>query len=401
LRHERSILYPKGRWTTGAFERTLLSMAETAVRTRVPFLDLEPSHAPLKAALLDQFGELIDSNGFINGPPVAAFERAWAEYCGVDHCVGVASGLDALRLALLAAGLNRGEEVIVPANTFAATFEAVTQAGGVPVPADVRWEDYNIDPDAAAAAVTPRTRFVLPVHLYGQLCDVIGLRAVAEAAGIAIVEDACQAHGATRGGLRAGAVGLAGAFSFYPGKNLGAMGDAGALVTNDAGLAERMRALREHGQRAKYRHELDGYTSRLDTIQAIVLLEKLPLLDAWNDERREVARLYTSSLAGVGDLVLPATADDSLPVWHLYVIRTEQPEALGTFLAERGIATGRHYPEPPHLSQAFASLGHRAGAFPITEAVAAQGLSLPIYPGLTAEAVGTVAAGIAEFFDRA
>lgn len=375
-------------------------MAETAVRIRVPFLDLSSSHEPLKAALLRQFGDLIDTNAFINGPQVAAFERAWAEYCGVGHCVGVASGLDALRLGLIAAGIERGEEVIVPANTFAATFEAVTQAGGVPVPADVLWEDYNLDPEAVAAAVTPRTRLVLPVHLYGQLCDVHRLRSVAATAGIEILEDACQAHGATRDGFGAGSIGLAGAFSFYPGKNLGAMGDAGALVTNDEELVARMRALREHGQRAKYRHELDGYTARLDTIQAIVLLEKLPRLDAWNDQRREVAHLYSSSLAGIGDLVLPGTADDSQPVWHLYVIRTEKPEALAGFLAERGIATGRHYPEPPHLSKAFSALGYRAGSFPVTETVAAQGLSLPIYPGLTPEAVEIVVEAIAAFFDR-
>jgi dTDP-4-amino-4,6-dideoxygalactose transaminase len=375
-------------------------MAVTAVRPRVPFLDLRPSHAPLKEALLEQFGDLIDANAFINGAQVAAFEEAWADYCGVEHCVGVASGLDALRLALLAAGLERGDEVIVPANTFAATFEAVAQAGGIPVPVDVRWDDYNLDPEATAATVTAHTRFVLPVHLYGQLCDGAGLRRVAAAAGIEIIEDACQAHGATRDGVRAGALGRAGGFSFYPGKNLGAMGDAGALVTNDADLAERMRALREHGQREKYRHELDGYTARLDTIQAIVLLEKLPLLDGWNDQRREVARLYTSGLSGVGDLVLPAIADDSAPVWHLYVIRTGEPEALAAFLAERGIGTGRHYPEPPHLSRAFASLGHRAGSFPVAETVAAQCLSLPIYPGLSAEAVGIVVAAITDFFDR-
>jgi dTDP-3-amino-3,4,6-trideoxy-alpha-D-glucose transaminase len=374
-------------------------MGETISRIRVPFLDLGCLHAPLKDELLADLGDLIDSNAFINGPQVKAFEEEWAAYCDLDRCVGVASGLDALRLALIAGEIGRGDEVIVPANTFAATFEAVTQAGGIPVPVDVTDEDYCLDPEAVAAAVSKRTRFIMPVHLYGQMCDMRALQHVAAAAGVEIVEDACQAHGATRDGVRPGALARAAAFSFYPGKNLGAMGDAGALVTDDPNLADRIVALREHGQLAKYRHAFDGYTARLDTMQAVVLLRKLPLLDAWNDQRREVVREYSARLEGIGDLVLPRVPAGSDPVWHLYVVRTATPERLAEFLGKRGIATGRHYPEPPPLSPAFAGLGYRAGQFPVTERIAAQGLSLPIYPGIRSEQIDAVVDAVEAFFD--
>lgn len=354
-----------------------------AAPARVPFMDLSRIHGPLREELVADFGALIDSGAFANGPAVAEFERAFADACGLPHAVGVASGLDAIRLGLLAAGVGPGDEVVVPANTFAATFEAVVQAGATPVVADVSERDWNLDPDAAAAAVTERTRALLPVHLYGQLADMRALAELARARGLRIVEDAAQAHGAGRDGIVPGAAGDGAAFSFYPGKNLGAMGDGGAYVTADADAAERLRALREHGQREKYRHELVGYTSRLDTIQALVLLRKLPHLARWNDERRLAADRYDAGLAGVGDLVLPPVAEGSDPVWHLYVVLTEDPPALAAFLAEAGIATGRHYPEPPHLAAAYASLGHRPGSFPVAERVSAHGLSLPMFPGIT------------------
>jgi dTDP-4-amino-4,6-dideoxygalactose transaminase len=366
---------------------------------RVPFLDLGAMHVDLKDAILDDVAALIDSGAFTNGPAVAEFERAFADYCGAAGCVGFASGLDALRLALIALGLEPGDEVIVPANTFVATFEAVAQAGGRPVPVDVTELDYNLDVDAAAAAVSARTRILLPVHLYGQLADMRALAALAERAGLAVLEDACQAHGAERDGVRAGATAPA-AFSFYPGKNLGAFGDAGALTLGDEELAARLRALREHGQRAKYRHEVEGWTARLDTIQAVVLLRKLPHLDRWNAERREAARLYGEALAGLGDLRLPPVPDGSDPVWHLYEVRTADPAALAEFLRERGIGTGRHYPQPAHLSPAYASLGYGDGAFPVTEALARELLSLPMFPGMTEAQVEHVAASIADFFAR-
>lgn len=375
------------------------SMSELAAMVHVPFYDLRPSHEPIRRRILDALSELIDSNAYTNGPHVTAFEAAWASYCGSDNCVGLASGLDALRLALIAAGLEPRDEVIVPAQTFAATFEAVTQAGGTPVPVDISFDDYNIDPSAAAAAINPRTRFILPVDLYGQLCDAVALRTTAAGAGIELIEDACQAHGAARDGIRAGSVGRAGAFSFYPAKNLGAFGDAGALVTSDSRLANDVITLREHGQRAKYHHDREGFTARLDTIQALVLLQKLELIDEWTEMRRSIAEDYNRALAGVGDLVLPPCPEGSHPVWHLYVVRTADPQRLGDFLASRGIGTGRHYPEPPHLSAAYARLGYTEGSFPLAEVLSREALSLPIFPGLAESQLEAVTKAIVDYFD--
>ena len=370
----------------------MLTRAPTT--TTVPFLDLRPSHDLLRETLLEAFGELIDTNAFTNGPAVAEFERSFATYCRREACIGVSSGLDALRLWLLAAGLEPGDEVIVPANTFIATFEAVSQARGVPVVVDVSESDLNMDPDAARAAITERTRFLLPVHLYGQMAD---MRALLEL-GVPILEDACQAHGASRDGAVAGELGMAAAFSFYPGKNLGAFGDAGALVCDDDDLVTRMKALREHGQRAKYDHELIGFTARLDTIQALVLRWKLPLLRRWNDERRAAARFYSEALHGVGDLELLPIAPGSQPVWHLYVIRTAEPRRLADHLSARSIGTGFHYPEPAHLSGAYRGLGYPVGSFPVSERAAARVLSLPMFPGITEAQLEAVVDGVRSYF---
>lgn len=377
-----------------------MSQPALAGQIAVPFVDLGRANEPIREELLEAVSALIDSGAFVNGPPVAEFERAFASYCRTSDAVGLASGLDALRLALLAAGIQPGDEVIVPAQTFVATLEAVTQAGGRPVPAEIGELDYGLDPAAAEAALTARTAFLLPVHLYGQMADMRALRSLASRHGLAIVEDACQAHGAERDGLRAGAAGIAGAFSFYPAKNLGAFGDAGALTTDDAELAASVRALREHGQRSKYRHDLEGYTARLDTIQAIVLELKLRLLDGWNEERRAAARFLSEALAGVGDLGLPAVAPGSAPVWHLYVVRTAAPDALADFLGARGIATGRHYPDPVHLAPAYAYLGYARGAFPVAEQIAREGLSLPMFPGISESQLTAVADGIRAYFSR-
>ena len=377
----------------------MAAQQSTPAGVAVPFLDLAPTHAPLKEALLEEIGELFDTGAFTNGPAVGRFEEAFAAYCGVDHCVGVASGLDALRLGLLATWLEAGDQVIVPAATFVATLEAVRQAGGVPVLADISDDDYGLDPAAAAAAVDSRTRALMPVHLYGQMADMRALRRVAEKHALAVIEDACQAHGAERDCLRAGSAGGAAAFSFYPGKNLGAAGDAGAFVTNDDGASSRLRELREHGQTAKYVHALEGWTARLDTIQALVLLHKLPLLDEWNERRRGAAAFYEDGLAGVGDLCLPRTASGSAPVWHLYVVRTADPTALALCLRERGIGSGRHYPDPVHLTEAYAHLGHRRGDFPVAEALSRECLSLPIFPGIDEAQLAAVVDGVRSYFD--
>jgi dTDP-4-amino-4,6-dideoxygalactose transaminase len=365
----------------------------------VPFLDLTPAHAPLKERILQEIDALFSSGAFINGPAVEQFEEAFAAYCGVDHCVGVASGLDALRLGLLATGLEPGDEVVVPAATFVATLEAVTQAGGVPVVADISPEDYCLDPVAATAVCTTRTRALMPVHLYGQMANMRILTELAARHGLSVIEDACQAHGAERDGLRAGAVGTAAAFSFYPGKNLGAAGDAGALVSSDAEIVRHVCALREHGQTAKYVHAHEGWTARLDTIQALVLSHKLRLLDGWNEQRRQAADYYAARLAGIGDLRLPPSAAGSTPVWHLYVIRTVDPTGLANFLRDRGIGTGRHYPDPVHLTGAYVSLGYRPGDFPVAEALARECLSLPIFPGITEAQLAAVVDGVRAFFD--
>lgn len=364
----------------------------------VPFVDLSAIHSALGAAILEDVASLLERGDFTNGKAVVEFEQEFARYCGRQHAVGLASGLDALRLALVALELGPTDEVIVPAQTFAATFEAITQAGARPIVVDISEVDYNIDAEACEAAVGEHTRAVLPVHLYGQMADMRRLQALARRFGIALVEDASQAHGATRDGLLAGGAGDSAGFSFYPTKNLGAIGDAGALVTDDDNVAARVRALREHGQTSKYEHAIEGYTARLDTIQALVLLRKLPLLDDWNEERRAAARYYDDALADVGDLQLPPVPTGSEPVWHVYVVRTADPDGLAESLRARGIASGRHYPVPPHRSQAYERLGLPAGSFPVAERLAATGLSLPVYPGVNDSQLGAVVDAIHSHF---
>jgi dTDP-4-amino-4,6-dideoxygalactose transaminase len=379
---------------------TALDTSTLAPTVAVPFVDLAPSHRDLKTRILAGISEVIDAGAFLDGPQVAEFERAFAAHCGSPFCVGTANGTDALRLTLLAAGVGPGDEVIVPAMTFVATFEAVSQAGGVPVVVDVGDADYGLDVDEAAAAITGRTRVLLPVHLYGQMADMRRLSELAAEQGLLVVEDACQAHGARRDGLQAGTAGTAGVFSFYPSKNLGAFGDAGAIVTRDPVLADLVRALARHGQSVPDRHELEGYTARLDTIQAVVLLAKLPLLDRWNAERREATRFYSAALDGVGDLLLPPVAAGSEPVWHVYVVRTNYARRLFEFLRSRGIATRRHYPQCPHQTAAYSWIDTGGRRFPVAEALAANSLSLPLFAGITPTQLEIVAASIEEFFAR-
>ena len=367
---------------------------------RVPFVDLGPSNGAVKGRVLERIDEMIDRGDFTNGEAVAEFERALAGHVGRQHCVAVSSGLDALRLSLLASRLDRSDGVIVPAMTFAATFEAVIQAGGTPLVVDVADDDYNLEVAGTELAAANGATHILPVHLYGQMADMRGLSGVAERHGLDIVEDACQAHGARRDSLSAGSVGLTAVFSFYPTKNLGAMGDGGALLTDDDALAEHARALRVHGETRKYHHEYVGYTARLDTMQAVVLLEKLPLLETWNGERRVAAEFYTDTLADLESLGLrlPPEPAGSESVWHLYVVRTSDREQLAAFLADQGIQTGRHYPEPPHLAPAYRNLGLGPGDFPVAEALAREGLSLPLFPGITETQLARVCEAVRTFF---
>jgi dTDP-4-amino-4,6-dideoxygalactose transaminase len=378
----------------------MLEQRSSLESTRIPLVDLRRIHGPLRQEMLDAIEALVGRSELVNGPAVAAFEDAFARACGTGFCTGVASGLDAIRLSLQACGIEPGDEVIVPANAFVAALEAVVQLQAVPVLVDVTFDDYNIDPAAVEAALTSRTRFALPVHLYGQLADMASLTEITARRDVDVVEDACQAHGATRSGYRPGAGSHAAAFSFYPSKNLGALGDAGAIVTNDAAVADAARMLREHGERSKYDHQLVGWTARLDAIQAAVLQVKLSHLERWNEERREVARAYGERLEGVGDLVLPRVPSGSEPVWHLYVVRTADPSGLAAFLLDRGIQTGRHYPVPAHLSRAYESLGHCEGSFPVAETLARELLSLPIFPGMTESELDTVVSVVGDYFAR-
>jgi dTDP-4-amino-4,6-dideoxygalactose transaminase len=370
---------------------------ELASSLRVPLVDLGKSHEPMAQDLLADIERLITSGAFTNGPEVALFEQAFARYCGTREAVGVSSGYAALRLGLAATGVEPGMEVIVPALTFVATAEAVSDLGARPVVVDVL-ADGTMDPEAAVAAMSARTAAVVPVHLYGQMADMAGIASALRSRGLVLIEDACQAHGAARDGLRAGSVGAAAAFSFYPTKNLGAFGDAGALTTSDPDIAGRVRARREHGQRTKNVHLMVGETARLDTLQAAVLLRKLTLLDEWNADRVAIASRYSEELAGVGDLELPVVASASSPVWHLYVVTTPARDRLASFLGERGIGTGCHYPTPVHLTPAYASLNMPAGSCPVAERTAGRCLSLPIYPGMSERQLERVTDTVREFF---
>jgi dTDP-4-amino-4,6-dideoxygalactose transaminase len=348
----------------------------------VPFLDLLAPHEELREELDEAIARVISSGWYLLGDELASFEHEWASYVGAGHCVGVANGLDALRLGLEALGIRAGDEVIVPSNTYIATWLAVTQVGATVVPVEPDARTYNLDPARVEAAITSRTRAVLPVHLYGQPADMAPIRAVAEAYGLIVFEDAAQAHGARYHGTRVGTGSNAVAWSFYPGKNLGALGDAGAITTDDAVLADRLRVLRNYGSREKYRNEVRGYNSRLDEIQAAVLRVKLRHLDNWNGRRATSAARYGCELASAG-LILPEVPVWAEPVWHIYVVRSRHRDALRAHLATNGIGTLIHYPIPPHHQKAYADLGFPADAFPIAREIAAEALSLPLGPHLT------------------
>ena len=358
---------------------------------QVPFLDLRAQHDPLRAELLAAIEEVIDRSAFAGGPMVAKLEEDFAAYCQTRDAVGVGSGTEALWLALLAQGIGPGDEVITVPNTFMATAEAISWCGATPVFVDADEQTYTLDPRQLERAITPRTKAVIPVHLFGQMADMDPIMEIAQRYRLIVIEDACQAHGAEYKGRRAGSIGHAGCFSFYPGKNLGAWGEAGAVVTNDRALAEKIRILRDHGQETRYHHTCIGWNARMDGIQAAVLRVKLKGLDRGNAARRAHARRYKELLADLDGLTLPLAAEYGVHIYHLYVVRVPERDRILQALARRGIACGIHYPTPVHRQDAYRSLGLGPGSFPVAERCAGEILSLPMFPELTPAQIETVA----------
>jgi dTDP-4-amino-4,6-dideoxygalactose transaminase len=357
---------------------------------KVPLLDLKLQHQTLKKEILALWEEILDSSSFIGGRHVEAFEEDFARSCSVKYCISVSSGTDALRFIFAALGLKAGDEVITVPNTFIATTEAISQAGGKVVFVDIDPDTYNLDPKNLKAAITNKTKGIVPVHLYGQPADMDAILDIAGENDLWVVEDACQAHLAEYKGKKTGSLGVAAAFSFYPGKNMGACGEAGAVTTNDAEIAERVCMLRDHGQKEKYIHEFEGYNGRCDALQAAALRVKLRHLPRWNTYRREHAQRYIERLSHLKDVVLPKTLEKCLPAFHLFVIHVDQRDAVAKKLGRKNISTGLHYPLPLHLQTAYSYLKMNPGAFPIAEACAQRILSLPMYPELTEDQINFV-----------
>lgn len=357
---------------------------------KVPFLDLKSTHVHLEDELNEACLRVVRSGQYILGPEVKNFEEAFAAYCGVRRCVGVGNGLDALYLILAAYGIGPGDEVIVPSNTYIATWLGVSRVGATPVPVEPDRSTYNLDPNLISKSITARTKAIIPVHLYGQTAEMDPIMEIAEEMGILVVEDAAQGHGSLCRTRRAGSLGHAAAFSFYPTKNLGALGDAGAVVTNDDAIADRIRVLGNYGSRIKYYNETQGINSRLDPLQAAVLMAKLRYLDQWNSRRKEIASRYLKELSGRSDLNLPYVPDWADPVWHQFVVRHRKRDALQSHMTTQGVETLIHYPIPPHLSEAYMETRGYIPQLPIAEELAATVLSLPIDPGLSAAQIGTV-----------
>ena len=355
----------------------------------IEFLNLRDAYLELKSEIDEAIARVVDSGWYIGGLEVEQFEADYAQYCGAAHAIGVANGLDALHLALLAMDVGAGDEVIVPSNTYIATWLAVSQCGAAPVPVEPVESTYNLDPALIEAAITPHTKVILPVHLYGQPADLDPILTIAHKHGLRVLEDGAQAHGARYKGRRLGSHSDAVAWSYYPGKNLGALGDGGAVTTNDPQVADRIRMLRNYGSRVKYVNEVKGFNSRLDPLQAAVLGVKLRYLDEWNERRKVIAAQYLQGLADTG-LLLPQVLGWADPVWHLFVVRHPQRDALAQRLAEAGVGTLIHYPIPPHKQQAYVDAGFEAGAFPLAERIAEEVLSLPMGPQLTQDMAGQV-----------
>lgn len=362
----------------------------------VPFVSFRPMEKELDAELRGAFARVLQNSWYIEGNEDAAFEKAFAAYCGTEYCIGCGNGLDSLVLILKAMGIGPGDEVIVPSNTFIATVLSVSYAGATPVLVEPLLETYNIDPDRIEAAITPRTKAIIAVHLYGQCAQMDAVNTIAKAHGLKVIEDAAQAHGATWQGRRAGSLGDAAGFSFYPGKNLGALGDAGCVTTNDPDLAKKVRALGNYGSDYKYHHIYKGQNSRLDELQAAFLAAKLPHLDRMNAERRRIADCYRAGITNPA-VILPTVAEGCEHVYHIFAVRCKNRDALEAHLQERGIGTNKHYPTPIHLQGAYRELGLARGALPIAEEISATELSLPMFYGMTEEQVRAVIDAVNSF----
>lgn len=366
----------------------------------IPFLNFEPMHSAIATEMQTAFQDVYTRNWFVMGQQVQDFEARYAGFNQVQYCMGVSNGLDALHLALKALGIGTGDEVIVPSNTYIATLLAVSYVGATPVLVEPDMATYNIDPTKIAQSITSKTKAIIPVHLYGQACVMDAIMAIATEHGLFVVEDNAQAHGASYKHKLTGSFGNANGTSFYPGKNLGALGDGGAVTTNEEQIARKIRMLRNYGSEKKYYNEEIGFNMRLDEMQAAFLSVKLKRLTEWTLQRQQIAQWYSSALEKIGDLILPYTHPDSTHVYHLYVVRTQYREALQQYLSEHGIGSMIHYPVPPHLQNAYRSLGYTRGDFPIAEEIAETCLSLPIWPGMTNELTCSIAHTIATFFER-
>lgn len=365
----------------------------------IPFLNFSAIHEPIKKEMQDAFSRVYDSNWFIMGEQLKEFETEYSAFNHVKHTIGVSNGLDALYLCLRALGIGEGDEVIIPSNTFIATALAISYVSAKPVFVEPDPFTYNLDVNRIEEAITGKTKAIMPVHLYGQACEMQKIMEIAERNGLKVIEDNAQAHGAQFGGKTTGSFGNANGTSFYPGKNLGALGDGGAVTTNDPEVFEKIKSLRNYGSRAKYSHEVIGHNMRLDELQAAFLKVKLNHLDKWTSGRRQIADWYNEELRGAGELITPYLHPEATHCYHLYVIRTEKRNELQDYLKKKGVETLIHYPIPPHLQPAYSYLGFKEGDFPIAEELSKSSLSLPVWPGMTKEAVVYVSQMIKEFFN--
>ncbi len=365
---------------------------------KIPFLNFEPIHKPIKNEMLEAFSSVYDNNWFILGKEIQEFESAYANFNNTKFAVGVSNGLDALYLSLMSLGIGKGDEVIMPSNTFIATALAASYTGASPVFVEPNAQTYLLDPSLISKAITSNTKAIIPVHLYGQACEMDEIMKIANHHGLKVVEDNAQAHGASFNGNLTGSFGAINATSFYPGKNLGALGDAGAITTNDQGLAEKVLMLRNYGSKEKYKHEFIGHNMRLDELQAAFLNVKLKFIDKWTAQRQEIAAWYNEELDNIPSLILPEIAANSTHVYHLYVVRTKKRDLLQQFLQENGVGTLIHYPIPPFNQNAYNHLGYNAESFPIATKLSMTSLSLPLWPGMTKNDVDKVSSLIKLFF---